>query len=816
MMLLQHRARWCCPALWHVASGLAQTPRLASSLPAPDTAPQGTLINAGCRREQQPYKDAPAPPADIGSTRSRQWPAHGAELRSQAIWQCAVPTASQPASATRRISTACRAGSSWCRRLHLPGGPSPVDAGLFGVDGLYRPEDFQHLVQDAVSRCRALIQDAPGSAPPSPAIVDNVDEISDIVCQILDPAELCRNVAATSEWRRAATQACIDMESFVQELNMNQALYGSLNAALKASRRPHAGQFWESAEQRKVAEALHHDFVLGGVHLPEHARKTVASTKHQIHLTGMEFQAAISDPNQLVNVDLGAMQAGRAVPLDLSSLSALLQQCPDEELRRQLFLAGNRSPSSNLQRLDDLLGLRRKLAELTGFGSYAEYAIAPHSMAQSPKAVSSFLTSLSEALRPLAREELRGLARLKSQLSSGSTAPSRSTVYHWDKLFLMAVAKAKANEGESACFPLHACLKGIEAVVCDTMGLRLVEQPMGPRESWAPGVRKVALMQQDSDDVIGIMYLDMLRRSGKFPHAAQFNIRCGRRLAPRGAARHRYQLPVVALVCNFDARGKGLLPQEVETLFHEFGHALNSLLSTTRYQHLAGLRGALDYVEVPSHLWQSFAMDPRVLRIIASHSAQEKDNPPLPDAAIADLRRSSSMFAFLDLQQQVIYSMMDQRLHGPSVLELGTEQRRQVLSDLYAEHSDMPLVTAAPEDAVYPQVRFSHLVGYGASYYSYVLARSASASIFSKHFTGSQLPWRASGELIRRELLEPGGTVAMENFARMGVIGRVAGAASDRPPAALRRSHNSPILLDFDPLLEQILVSKAGAVNGGE
>ena len=149
--------------------------------------------------------------------------------------------------------------------------------------------------------------------------------------------------------------------------------------------------------------------------------------------------------------------------------------------------------------------------------------------------------------------------------------------------------------------------------VCSRLfGIELKEVPFVEGEAWTPGgasLQKLVLWHEE-EGALGHFYLDLFPRPGKFSHAAHFTIRCGRLLDDG-----EYQLPIVSLVCNFSRSDDELSEfsggessvnsphvmishAEVETLFHEFGHALHSMLSRTEFQHLSGTRGKLDFVEV--------------------------------------------------------------------------------------------------------------------------------------------------------------------------------------------------------------------------
>ncbi|CAI5981149.1 unnamed protein product [Closterium sp. NIES-64] len=404
-----------------------------------------------------------------------------------------------------------------------------------------------------------------------------------------------------------------------------------------------------------------------------------------------------------------AKEQGYKVFSDPLVTSSVLKWVDDEEVRRRVYVLANASPGSNLHQLDRLIDLRSQLAKELSFPSYAHLINAPL-MARTPDTVDSFLHNLGAQLTPKVFQhsflhnlgaqltpkvfQLTGLKKgfetsqnLRAQLTPSQGLPG--------DLFLLPYTRVCAWHGSagqvslfnviSSYFPLHACVRGMAVLVKSLFNAHLEPVPTAPGEAWAPDVTKFSLTHVDQGP-LGFIYLDLHPRRGKFSHAAHFTIRCGRRkhlpLDSKGhllpfphsstgshsnssSSSDGYQLPVVALVCNFAASSRSspclLAHHDVETLFHEFGHALHSLLSRTAFQHLSGTRAALDFVEVPSNLLEYFVWDHRFLGEFAVHHSTGE---PIPRSLVDSLRASKSMLAASDLQTQVVYSLMDQAYFG--------------------------------------------------------------------------------------------------------------------------------------------------------
>ncbi|XP_030837803.1 mitochondrial intermediate peptidase-like [Strongylocentrotus purpuratus] len=219
-------------------------------------------------------------------------------------------------------------------------------------------------------------------------------------------------------------------------------------------------------------------------------------------------------------------------------------------------------------------------------------------------------------------------------------------------------------------------------------------------------------------------------------------------------------MPKIVLACSMPSSRSGSLPLlthgMMENLFHEFGHAIHSMLGRTRYQHVTGTRCSTDYAEVPSILMEYFANDYRVLREFARH---HQTNETLPEEMINRLCQSKKFGSAYEMQTQVFYSILDQVYHGNHPLDRPTVE---ILEEIQKQHSSIPYV---PGSAWH--LRFGHLVGYGAKYYSYLYSRAVASKVWHGCFAADPLR-QETGEKYRREMLSHGGgkepAVMVENM----------------------------------------------------
>ncbi|KAJ7567508.1 hypothetical protein O6H91_02G150900 [Diphasiastrum complanatum] len=634
--------------------------------------------------------------------------------------------------------------------------------GLYGYDLLKTAKGFRVFAQVAIERSEELISHIK-QLPPSMDVVWAMDDISNTVCTVVDAAELCRNTHPDKEFVEEANQASMEMYKFLHHLNTNHALYNSI-VRLEES------NVLTTEEAKRAAKTLRVDFERGGIHLATEKLERLNKLNLEITLLGREYgENILHDQGQIdifpsskiprnlhhmlspiqrsksgvpkVTVEARDIEKGWRVITEPGILSSILKWVPDPEVRKQVYIVGNTVPKANLQVLDRLIEARHEFSKLLGYNSYAEFATAM-TIAGSPQVVKAFLIELLSKIHTKVEEELMLLKSFKKQMEDGD-----STFNAWDEAYYTNLAKSQALNLNArvvaSYFPLTQCMEGLKFTVRSLFGATFLQVPVARGETWHSDVQKWAL-EHPLEGILGYMFLDLYARKGKFPNCAHFTLRGGRRVSP-----DEYQLPVVALVCNFSSPASAvsvLNHWEVETLFHEFGHALHSLLSRTDYQHFSGTRTLLDFAETPSNLFEYFAWDYRVLKHFAKHHTSGE---VIPKKLVESMNNAKKLLAATELQRQVLYSLMDQSLFGEQSYH--AKDTTILVSDLKNQYSSLKHV-----EHTHWHTRFSHLVSYGAGYYSYLYARCFAASIWQKICAKDPLSLQ-TGDMLRKGFLQHGG-----------------------------------------------------------
>ncbi|XAR71801.1 Mitochondrial intermediate peptidase [Bertholletia excelsa] len=640
------------------------------------------------------------------------------------------------------------------------------ETGLYGIDHLKTAKGFRRFVEEAIERSDELVKYISGM-PSSAEIIRAVDEISNTVCSVVDSAELCRNTHPDREFVEEANKASMRINEYLHYLNTNHTLYDAVVKAEKDSS-------LLSNEAQRAAHSFRVDFEKGGIHLDADKLVRVNQLNLDICQLCKEFnENIITDPGyvdifpasripkllqRLVkpiyrSVSNASKESSRSkdnikekgfrIVTEPSTLSSVLQWASDSEVRKMAYVQGNSSPHANLGVLDRLISARHEIAQILGYRSYSEFASWPN-MASSPEVLMSFLLDLSEKIRPKADEEFKRIGDFKKEKcgqNCGDLEP-------WDETYFTWLMKSSAYSLDSSVvasyFPLPHCIQGLKVLVESLFGVTFRSMTLAPGESWHPDVLKMSIYHHEEGD-LGYLYLDLNSRTGKYPGCAHFAIKGGCRISET-----EYQLPVVALVCNFfgshNSKTAMLNHWEVETLFHEFGHALHSLFSRTDYQHFSGTRVVLDLAETPSNLFEYYAWDYRVLKTFAKHYSTGE---PIPEKLVESMQSAKKMFAATELQRQIYYAIMDQTLFGeqPSS-QLDTIS---VVAQLKRQHTSWKHV-----EGTHWHTRFSHLLNYGAGYYSYLYAKCFAATIWKKICQDDPLSL-ATGSALRRKFLQHGG-----------------------------------------------------------
>jgi oligopeptidase A len=598
------------------------------------------------------------------------------------------------------------------------------------------------------------------------------------------------NGVVNSDELRASYNACLPLlTSWRTELAQNERLYRAYEAI--------AGREAErlSRGQRKLIENALRDFRLAGVALPPEQKQRFKSLMEQLATLQSKFDENVLDatnawtrhvtdiaeiaglPTPIVDRARVAAQSrdleGWFFTLDAPNYQAVLMHCEHEGLRREFYTAWVTRASDqgadagrwdNSSLMQQILQLRREVATMVGFPSFAEYSLATK-MASSVAEVRSFLEQLAERSRPVAQREFDELTRFAGRALNA-----------WDVAFYAERLKHErfqlSEEALRPYFPLPRVLSGMFAVAEKLYGVTI--RARDGVDLYHPDVQFYDILNEDGA-LRGGFYVDLYARPKK--RGGAWMDECIGRKRLNGAA----ALPIAYLVCNFmppvadqrsrpdrhsphpcgsaDQRSRPslLTHSEVVTMFHEFGHGLHHMLTRVDYPSIAGINGVeWDAVELPSQFMENFAWRPEVLPLISSHV---ETGEPLPQQELERLLGSRTFQAGMQTVRQLEFALFDLSIHSGPAPDIA--QIMQILDDVRARVA----VVKPPAFNRFPH-SFQHIFsgGYAAGYYSYKWAEVLAADAFSAFEEEGVFNPEVSRRFLSSILEQGGSRDAMDAF----------------------------------------------------
>jgi thimet oligopeptidase len=587
------------------------------------------------------------------------------------------------------------------------------------------------VIAEANRRLDALAAKDPGGAT-FESTVAALDDIGSPVNTAASRIYLMKEVEPEARMRDAATAQIQALQEWSVGVTYREDVYKAVKAfadAYEAGRRPKL-----LGEPLKLFRDTMRDYRRAGLTLDKPTRDKVEALQKLLARLSTEFDRHISSAKdelvftaeELAGVHEDFLKTVRREDGTYAILAnvtphrmAVMMNAKSEATRKALDAAYHSlAQKENGPLLDEIVAARDQIASLLGYESWADYQIEPR-MAKTADRATAFLEDLRKGLDPKFQAELAEFRRMKVR----DTADPGARIRSWDWRYYENQLKKERyrvdTEELRVFFPFERVLGGMFAVYEKIFGLEF-EQLQNP-DPWYPGVNLYATLDAATGEPLGLFYLDNFPREGKYNHFAQFGIVDGR---PRPDG--RYQRPVVALVCNFvppAADRPSLLDhREVETLFHEFGHGLHTMLTRARFAQFAGTNVPRDFVEAPSQMLENWVWDATVLNGFAADyrdPAKKIDPGMLGKMEEAKLATSGTFY-----RRQIALALSDLKLHAARTGDT-PKDGRAILNTAYGE----VFIELPPEGHL--GAYWGHLTGYDAGYYGYLWSEAIAADMAS-------------------------------------------------------------------------------------
>ena len=526
-------------------------------------------------------------------------------------------------------------------------------------------------------------------------------------------------------------------------------------------------------EEKRLLDNCYDGFVRSGALLDKEGKDKLRQLTEEASMLSLQFSQNllkenkaytlhITDEAQLeglpdTSIEAAAAEAkaqgkeGWVFTLDFPSYSPFMTYSTQRELRKEMYMAKNTecihdNDCNNLEICKRIINLRREIAQLLGFKTYADYVL-KNRMAGNVRSVYKLLNNLIDAYKPAAkkeREELKDMMR-----PHGSKHETQADIEPWDASFYSHKLKLKKYNLDAEMlrpyFQLEKVIDGVFGLANKLYGITFRENKDIP--VYHPDVKAYEVFDKDGS-YLAVFYADFHPRKGKqggawmTQYQGQFIDRKGENVRPHVSV-------VMNLTKPTPEKPALLTLGEVETFLHEFGHSLHGMFVNTRFESLSGTNVWWDFVELPSQFMENYAVEKEFLQTFAFHY---ETGEPLPDELIRRIVKSRNFMAATACLRQVSFGLLDMAYYT-----LKDEFTDDIIPFEKNAWKKAILGKQLPDTCM--TVQFSHIMagGYAAGYYSYKWAEVLDADAFSV-FKRRGIFDQKTAQSFRDNILSKGGT----------------------------------------------------------
>lgn len=651
---------------------------------------------------------------------------------------------------------------------------------LYPAFSRVKPEHIKPAITKLIDDCRRtverVVRDEENKENATwDSLIAPIDEVLSVLGKAWGIVTHLNSVVSSDELREAHDEMLPIVSDFYTWLGQNYELYQAYKDLYA-----HDSYLFMGEAQRRAVELELRDFKLSGIALEAEDKKRFAELRAKLSELCSKFSnnvldatndfiKHVTDVEELKGLPESALALARQeaqahnmdgyiLTLKLPSYLPVMQHAANRQLREEMYRAyvtraseigPSASKFDNTEIINEELKYSTEMAEMLGFNTYADLSLATK-MAESKEQVLGFLEDLAKRSKAQAQEEVK-------EVQAYAESKGTSDLKPWDYPYYSEMLKQEkysiSDEQIRPYFPLNKVLSGLFNLVKNLFGIEV--RPHLGMDTWHKDVSFYDIHDKDGN-LLGGFYTDLYARERK-NGGAWMDSCAGRRYRQDGSL----QTPVAYLICNFmppiGDKPALLNHDEVETLFHEFGHCLHHLLTTVDVSSLAGINNVpWDAVEVPSQFMENFTWQPEVLDLLTCHV---DTGAKLPAELLANMLASRNYHSALAMLRQLEFAIFDLKVYGVKKLS-GTVQ--ELLNEVRNEVSVLPTA-----DFNRFQNSFTHIFagGYSAGYYSYKWAEVLSSDIFAKfEESGNVMSSEVAHEYLHKILENGGSHEFMEMF----------------------------------------------------
>lgn len=587
------------------------------------------------------------------------------------------------------------------------------------------------------------------------------DALSSDFSQTLNGISMLEMVMPDDAIRNACNAQSAELQKFAVDAFSNKKIYKAFKDYVEGN----AQKETLNDEQRYFLTEVMRDFKREGLDLPDDELAQIQAIKKELADLTLAFDTNIATDkssitatrDQLKGLDehfiasLKQDDHGNYILIcNYPTHSEIMNHCSVEDTRKRFYFCfANRAYPKNKEILEKIIAKRDQLAQKLGFDSYAALDI-DGKMAQNPERAEKFIVDL--LMRAKGKESAEFVA-WKKDLPEGVQLDEQGRFNAWDLAFVKTYYKKKhfnIDERKIAeYFEVDKTLQGVFDIYQRFLSLKFTM--IKPMWSWHDDVQLIEVREQQSNVLRGYIFIDLYPRENKYSHACHGGIVAATYI--KNADGSIVRLPSMALViANFPKATKDrpalLKHGDVETFFHEFGHAMHYILGSTQLASFSGTSVKLDFVEMPSQIFEEWMFDKALLKSLTHHFVTHE---PLPDALIDSLIALKQFDSGGFVTGQCRYALL-----SLDCFKKGEVKDTDALSLALYEKYSSGHVRFEPD--AHSQAAFGHLSGYGAKYYSYMWSKVFALDLFYK-VKEQGLVSPAAGKLFIDTILSKGGSI---------------------------------------------------------
>ena len=550
------------------------------------------------------------------------------------------------------------------------------------------------------------------------------------------------------EIRSKSVELNKELSSFGIEQSMRQDVFEIISHYYK-------NQFMEekqnlTQEQIKYVEKTMIGYEMLGLGLVGESKEKVKELNKQLSIYSSDYNKNLAEVNTEYEFDAFQLKGmdedwlsnrlingtdKYRVKLQYPDYIPIMEYCNVRETRKFMAEAmGSRCMETNLPILLDAIKLRKEKANLFGFNSHTDFKL-QNMMAKNSSTVMEFLKKLVDMIKPLVKTDIEKLSALAMELDGLETIESYDNGYY-SRIYTERVSGLNMSDLKKM-FSIESITNGIFNIYQELLGLKFVDiTESNPQALYANDIKLFCVYDGEDLDFanpMGYFYLDLFPREGKYGHAAMFTF----------IRSSQYNLPVSAIVCNFDPK-LNVEFDNVVTYFHEFGHLMHNMVSKVSISSLSGTACQRDFVETPSQMFEEWCYCEEPLKRLVMPEYVNSIN----DELVKKINKQNKQMQGIFNARQLSFGLLDQAIHSESIPSDTWEYYNNLTKELFDwEISPKTNMLA----------NWGHMFGYDSSYYGYLWSKVYAIDLFS-FFQSNPLDIEL-GMKLRKEILSKGGSL---------------------------------------------------------